>query len=398
MTNNTESFPLSYFDKVIPRQGTASEKFDGRQRVFGDPNVHPLWVADMDFRPPPAVLEALQQRINHPIFGYSFAEESLYQALIHWYARRHQWTIDRSALMLSPGVVASLYAAVATLTEKDDAIIVPSPVYPPFFSAVQAHGRRVIPSELLRTDEGRYTFDLDHIEDAARNGATMLLLCSPHNPVGRVWREEELRALIDIALRYELVLVSDEIHCDLVFDGHRHIPLPTIAPKELRLLTAISPSKSFNIPGLQLSALVFSHEVDQRAVQSFFQRAAVHPAHPLTLAAFEAAYQSGDAWLDALLSYLDARRHQVHQSIHASSLLRADLPEATCLTWIDASALQESPAGQRDFFVNEARLGLNEGRSFGPGGSHHMRLNFGTQETTLGVALDGLRTALERRR
>lgn len=381
------------FDTPIDRTGTACEKWDGRLAKFGRADVIPLWVADMDFAAPPCVQEALAARLAHPVFGYSYPQASLFEALYGWFARRHQWRIDPAQVLLATGVVPSLFAAVQALTEADDAVLVPTPVYPPFFAAVEQSGRRLVQSPLLRGDSG-YQLDFDHLEQAAKAGAKMLLLCSPHNPVGRVWREDELTRLIDLALRHRLILVSDDIHCDLTYPGVTHVPLATLAPPELRLLTAISPSKTFNMPGLNLSALVVAQNADRRALKKVFERAHVNPCHPFSLAAFEAAYTDGDAWLDALRAYLAGNRQLVLDFLAAHPAITCQPPEATCLLWLDCHRLGLAPAALRDFFVQQAGLGLNDGDSFGLGGAGFMRLNIGTHRALLQTALAQLGDAL----
>lgn len=390
------AYPAPDFDLPYDRRGTLSDKFDARAQVFGRSDVLPLWVADMDFAAPAPVLSAIHARLTHPIFGYTGADPRLLDAIVAWFEGRHGWRIDEARLSLAPGVVASLYACVQALSEEGDTIIVPSPVYPPFFGAVEASGRALVTSPLVAGEHGM-TFDLQAIEDSARAGAKMLLLCSPHNPVGRVWRESELRALIDIAVRYGVTIVSDDIHADLVFPGHRHIPMATLAPPELRLVTAIAASKTFNIPALQMSALVFSHAEDQRALTQVFQRRGGVPVHPLTHAAVLAAYTECGPWLDALLVYLDGNRRWLHTQIETMEGITAALPEATCLTWLDARGLGLAPAALRRFFIEDARLGLNEGRSFGTAGAGFMRMNFGTQRAVLEQAVELLRAALARR-
>lgn len=380
------------FDQPIDRVGSDCEKYDRRLAKFGRADVIPLWVADMDFAAPQVVQDALQKRLDHPVFGYSFASDALFEALYGWYQRRHNWTINAAKLQLMPGVVPSLFTAVAALTEPGDGVLVPTPVYPPFFAAVENNGRQLLTSPLLPTDNG-YQLDFDHLEQQAAN-AKMLLLCSPHNPVGRVWSLAELKQLIDLALRHNLVVISDDIHADLVYPGCQHRPLATLAPPELRLLTAISPSKTFNIPGLNLSALVISHEQDRRAIKRVLRQFHVNPCNPFALAAFEAAYGHGDEWLDTLLEYLDGNRRWVKAEIEQATTIRVQLPEATCLMWLDCQALGLTDSDLRDLFVNKAGLGLNPGSSFGESGSGFMRLNIGTRRALLEQALMQLSQAL----
>lgn len=413
------------FDTPITREHTHCEKYDGRLAKFGRADVIPLWVADMDFAAPPSVQEALAKRIAHPVLGYSFAPDSLYEALYGWFARRHQWQINPAQVMLSAGVVPSLFAAVQALTEKGDGIIVPTPVYPPFFAAVEKTERKLLACPLIlgeqtRATSGRpYEIDFEQLEQLAPQ-AKMIMLCSPHNPVGRVWRKEELEQLVDIALRHNLIVVSDDIHCDLVLRTPRagspepsahqdtrqtlnlrlqavkHIPLATLVPKELRLITAISPSKSFNIPGLNLSALVVSHGTDKKAIQEVFGRLHVNPFNPLNMAAFEAAYAGGEQWLDALTSYLSDNRDLVIQEL-ANTSIKPNCPEATALMWLDCRELGLTPDELKHFFIHKAGLGLNDGPSFDPvhrGGDGFMRLNIGTQRSTLKQAINQLKAAL----
>lgn len=381
------------FDTPINRQHTYCEKYDGRQQKFGKADVIPLWVADMDFAAPPSVQEALQQRLSHPVFGYTFPPDSLYESLYHWYASRHQWQIDPARTRLTPGVVPSLFAAVQAFTQEGDAVLVPTPVYPPFFAAVKQTGRRLVQSPLMETDDG-YHLDFTHLEQEAAAGAKLLLLCSPHNPVGRVWRRDELERLIDLALRHNLMIVSDDIHCDLTAPGQTHLPLARLAPPELRLLTAISPSKTFNIPGLNLSALVASHDADQKAIGKVFSHWHINPFNPLTLAAFEAAYRDGAGWLDELRHYLVDNRQLVTDFLQTTPAMTAHPAEATCLVWLDCRAMQLDDAALQDFFIQKAGLGLNNGASFGNGGEGFMRLNIGTQRSRLQQALKQLKMAL----
>lgn len=383
---------MSLFDQPIQRVGSHSEKHDGLSKRFGRTDILPLWVADMDFAVAEPILEALSARLAHPIFGYTFPSEGLYEALLAWYERRHQWRLQRDNLLLTPGVVPCLAQAVATLTKPGAAVLIPTPVYPPFFTVVKNQGRRVIESPLRLSSNG-YELDFNHLEQAAAN-ASMLMLCNPHNPVGRVWRKEELERLINLALRHNLVVVSDDIHCDLVYAGHAYLPLATLAPPELRLITLLSPSKTFNIPGLNLSILVASHAADKAQLRTAFSRTAVNPYNPLTLAAFEAAYRHGDNWLDELMLYLDGNRHKLAKAVARMPGIRFEPPEATCLLWLDCQELGLSDVQLRNFFVNQARLGLNEGATFGAGGSGHMRLNIGTRRAVLEQAIQQLTAAL----
>lgn len=389
---------MSGFDREIDRTGTHAVKYDARQAVFGRADVLPLWVADMDFAAPEAVTQALVERARHPVYGYSLFPDSLYEALIGWFARRHGWAVSRESILMAPGVVPSLHAAVTAFAAPGDGVIVQPPVYPPFFTAISRTGRRVVENPLRPDSDGHWRMDLDGLERCARDGAKLLLLCSPHNPVGRVWREDELQVLLAIARRHGMTVLSDDIHCDLTWPGHRHRLLATLAAADEMVITAVAPSKSFNIPGLGLSALVVPDAARRDALRRVFESWHLEQANPFSIAAFEAAYRHGGAWLDELLAYLQGNRAFVCDFL-ATHLpaIRPAPAEGTYLLWLDCRALGLSDAALRAFFVDEAGLGLNPGTAFGTGGSGHMRLNLGTRRAVLEEALARLRQAHDRR-
>lgn len=385
------------FDREIRREQTNAVKFDARRAVFGTEEVIPLWVADMDFAAPEAVTQALAERAQHPVYGYSLFPDSLYASMIDWFRLRHGWQIERDWILMAPGVVPSLHAAAMAFAAPGEAIIVQPPVYPPFFTSVTKTGRRLIENPLVMHD-GEYRMDTAHLEQCARNGAKMLLLCSPHNPVGRVWREDELQAVLAIARRHGQLVLSDDIHCDLVYPGHRHHMLATLAGPDDALITAVAPSKTFNIPGLGLSALVVPDAGHRAALKRVFESLHMEQANPFSIAAFEAAYRHGGDWLDSLLAYLKGNRDFACDYLQQQvPEIRATLPEGTYLLWLDCRALGLADEALRSFFVRQAGLGLNPGISFGSGGSGFMRLNLGTRRTLLRQALAQLRTAVRNR-
>ncbi|MBU0499149.1 MAG: PatB family C-S lyase [Gammaproteobacteria bacterium] len=383
------------FDRPIPREGTGSVKWDGRAGVFGPHNadVLPLWVADMDFAAPEAVTRALIERAAHPIYGYSLFPDSLFDALAGWMHQRHGWPIEREWVIWAPGVVPSLHAAVLGLTRPGEGVIVQSPVYPPFFSAVRVTGRRLIENP-LRLEGDRYVMDLAHLEHCAKE-ARLLILCSPHNPVGRVWTEEELQAVLAIARRHGLAILSDEIHHDLVYPGETHQVLARLAGPDDRVVTAVAPSKSFNIPGLGLSALICPGPEDRAALVHAFDQLHVSASNPFGIAAFEAAYREGGPWLDALLAYLAGTRAFALGFIARECPgIRAIPPQGTYLLWLDCRGLGLDDPTLKSFFLEKARIGLNPGISFGAPGSGFMRLNLGAPRATVAEALQRLAQAL----
>lgn len=381
------------FDREIDRNGTASVKHDGRKAYFGTADVLPMWVADMDFAAPEAVTRALLARAAHPVYGYTFYPDGLYQALADWLARRHGWRIEREWVLMAPGVVPSLYAAVMAFAAPGEAVVVQPPVYFPFFSAVTDTGRRLVENP-LRLENGRYTIDIAHLEQCAA-GARLLLLCSPHNPVGRVWSREELGGVLRVARRYGMTVLSDEIHADLVYPGARHTPLATLAEPGDSVLTAVAPSKTFNIPGLGLSSLVVPNPLQRAALQQVFGTLHIGHSNPFSITAFEAAYGQGEAWLDGLLLYLRNNRDFVtaYLAEHLPAI-RLIEPEGTYLLWLDCRAMGMGDEDLQAFLVHRARVGMNPGTVFGAGGSGFMRLNIGTPRRVLAAALGRMRQAL----
>ena len=390
----------SLFDEAIAREGTGSVKFDARKAVFGREDVIPVWVADMDFPAPRAVTEALKARAEHPVYGYSLFPDSLYQAMIDWFAEHHQWTIRREWILMAPGVVPSLNAACMAYADEGEGVIIQPPVYPPFFSSVRQAGREVIENPLIEEADGRYRMDLEHLEQcAARPDARVLLLCSPHNPVGRVWTKEELEAVLAIARRHRLVVVSDEIHCDLVYpDRPPHTVLATLAGPEDAVVTAVAPSKTFNMPGLGLSALVIPDESRRRALKTVFDSMHLPQCNPFSAAGFEAGYRHGAGWLEELLVYLQSNREFVEAFVTRQLPgIRTTAPEGTYLMWLDCRALGLDDAGLKRFFVEEAGVGMNPGVTFGEPGSGFMRVNIGCPVAVLRQALGRIEDALARR-
>jgi len=380
------------FDHEINREGSNSVKYDGRQAMFGKNDVIPVWVADMDFAAPPAVTRALTQRATHPIYGYTLFPESLYDSLIDWMQRRHRWSIQRDWIVMCPGVVPSINAAVIAFTQPGESVIIQPPVYFPFFSAVTQTGRKLIQNPLL-LENGFYAIDFDHLEQCARE-AHLLLLCSPHNPVGRVWHSEELKRLLQIAEQHDLIIFSDEIHADLIYPGNRHHTLAAFSGHSEKIITAVAPSKTFNIPGLNLSALIIPDKSIRNAITQVFNNLHVSASNPFSTTAFETAYREGEAWLEALLVYLRDTRDSVE------TFLTEHLPEikvikaeGTYLLWLDCRALNMTDAQLKHFFISEAGVGMSPGTLFGTEGSGFMRLNIGApRQTVLGV-LERIRQA-----
>lgn len=380
------------FDTPVSRVGTASLKYEGRETYYGTQDVTPVWVADMDFSAPKAVTAALIERAQHTIYGYTDYPESLYTSMQHWFKTRHDWEIDRDSIVMCPGVVPSIYAAITALTEVGDKVIVQPPVYHPFFTAVTDTQRTLVENPLILEDK-HYRMDLVHLAQCAEAGAKVLVLCSPHNPVGRVWRRSELESLLVVARRYDLTIISDEIHADLIFPDQTHIPIATLA-EDVSIMTTVSPSKTFNIPGLGLSAMVVNDKAQHEAIKQVFSQWHVSNTNPFSICGFEAAYQHGEAWLDDLMVYLDGTRIAVKEYLETSlpeiSLVDS---EGTYLLWLDCRAMGMTDNVLHRFFIEQAKVAMSPGTLFGQAGSGFMRLNIAAPRALILSVLEDIRSA-----
>jgi len=379
----------------IDRSFSNAEKYQARERLFGSNDVHPLWVADMDIATPQCVLEAVKQRLNHPILGYEIMPQSAFEAQCAWLYAHHGWKIDSQWLSYSPSVVASLGCAVRALSAIGDEIIVMSPVYPPFFSVVTDNHRQLIRYSLTQNREGYYVFDVRELKKRITSKTTMLLLCSPHNPIGRVWRKEELVSLGELCLEHNITIVSDEIHSDLVFEGHHHTPIASLSPELLETtVTLLGVGKTFNMSGFGISTVCIASEGLRQKFHTETQKIHWGEGSVLSHVAFETAYKEGDGWHKRLLSHLHDNRKQLSQWSDSQPFITVIPPEGTYLAWLDCRSLGMSDSKLRHFFINEAYLGLSAGISFGREGSGFVRLNFAIARDSLEEAVQRLNTAL----
>lgn len=382
------------FDRPIDRTGTHSVKYDGRLATFGDADVMPLWVADMDFATAPCVTDAVAARAEHPLYGYTIAPDSLYQSIIDWHEREYGWRIRREWIVLSPGTLPGLSATLEALTEPGDAVVIQPPVYPPFSTIPNASGRRVVTNPLVERD-GYYRMDLDHLERCAANGARMLILCSPHNPVGRVWGQSELEAVLAIARRHDVTVVSDDIHSGLTYDDADFVPLGSLARPGDSVVSILSPTKTFNIQSLSLSALIVPSPVRRKAVSRVLGARVLGNFNAFSLVAAEAAWAKGRPWRDALLAYLQQTCDEAVDYVRRYlAPIRVTPPEAGYLMWLDCRELGMDDRALERFFIRDCGLGLNPGISFGEGGSGFMRLNFAAPRERIMTALEAVRAGL----
>lgn len=384
------------FDKVIPRQGTGSRKWDALDTVFGSGEVLPLWIADMDFAPPEAVSAQIIARAHHPIYGYNTEDSSLYQSFIEWAKRRHGWEIEKEWIILAPGVVPSICLSILALSEPGDGIIIQPPVYPPFFASIKDNDREVVENPLL-FNNGRYEIDFDDLEQKLADPKNkLLLLCSPHNPVGRVWSREELTKIYELCQKHEIDVLSDEIHNDLVFAGHKHTVFASLGtPVCKQSVTFMAASKTFNIAGLNFSFIVVPCKRRRALIHAWITKLHMNRNNLFGGIATEVAYREGDAWLDALLIYLEKNADTLVEFVQARlPKLKVIKPEGTYLAWLDFRAYFTDAKELEKILVQKAKVGLNSGKNFGIQGEGFARINLATQRSILLEALTKIEGAL----
>ncbi len=387
------------FDEVIQRRGTDCAKYDACEAHGYRADILPLWVADMDFQAPECVREALHKAVDHGIFGYSIQSKAYFPALQRWFSEHFDWQIQPQWLLNTPGVVFALSAAVRAATRAGDSVLVLPPVYYPFYRVIEDNGRRIVRSD-LRYENGRYTMDFSDIEEKiAANQVTALIFCSPHNPVGRVWTEEELRQLGAICQKHAVTVISDEIHCDFTFPGHPHIPFVKACP-ELSGQTVIctAPSKTFNLAGLQVSNIFIPGEALREKFRKELDIAAFHEINRLGAVAATAAYESGEQWLQECKAYMRENLAYVREYLarHLPQIKLVE-PEGTYLAWLDCTGLGLSAKQLDDLIVNRANLWLDTGSIFGECAEKFQRIVLACPRSTLEKAMEQLEKAVNGR-
>ena len=384
------------FDSVIDRRGTDSVKFDFAAENGYDPDILPLWVADMDFQAPPCVRKALAERVEHGIFGYSDVKADYYDAVCDWFASRFDWAPKAEWVVKTPGVVFALSAAVRVLTQPGDAVLVQPPVYYPFYKVVEQNGRTLVENPLIY-ENGRYTIDFADMErKIVENSVKLFILCSPHNPICRVWTESELRTLGDICLRHGVQVVADEIHCDFALPGFVHTPFLKACPDMAeRTVVCTAPSKTFNLAGLQVSNLFIPGEDMRNAYLAELDRISYHSLNCMGTLACKAAYREGGEWLDACKAYMPENLNYVRAFL-AEHLPKVRLvePEGTYFAWLDCTDLGLTKEELDDRIINKAGVWLDSGAIFGACTAQFQRVVLACPLATLQKALERLRNAL----
>lgn len=368
---------MSIFNKVHERRSSASVKWDMMNVVYNlkdTTELLPMWVADMDFPPPAALTEALKTRLEHPIFGYTFADNDVKNSIVHWYNTRHQWTIDPNTIIFQPGVVPAIATVIETFTEAGDKIGMSTPAYPPFTNVPAAQQREVVTCELTEQD-GHYTMDFDKLEEIFRSGIKLFVLCNPHNPIGIVWSPEELEQLVALCIQYDVYLLSDEIHADISIQKS-YTPVLTLAnANEAKIITCIAPTKTFNIAGIHAAMIVAPDIKLYTAIEKNTQAHGNLGLNTFASTAVKAVYTDGAPWLDELLSYLKNNMEYVVKELNAIEGLKVEIPGATYLMWIDyrKTGIEEKELMGR--LLSVGQVALDPGTKYGEAGRGFLRIN-----------------------
>ena len=385
------------FDTYIERRGTSSMKWDLVGERFGDPDLLPYWVADMDFKSPPEVIEAIEDKLKHGVLGYPVVKESLIDSIVNWEKVRHGWSFNKSAVTWSPGVVAGLAFAIDAYTKPGDGIILQTPVYPPFYEIIETAGRHVVKNPLKR-ENGKFVMDLDGLEKLITPTCRTLIFCSPHNPVSRVWTKSELEKLAELAISKDLLILSDEIHQDIVFSDAKHTCLATLPDMDDKTLTFIAPSKTFNLAGLSSSIVIIPDPSLMEQYKSVLVRFHLSRLNAMGLVAMEAAYSKCAGWADEMVEYLEGNRDFVEKFVkERMPKAKMDHPEGTYIFWIDFRGYGFDGKTLPEFLATEAKVALNKGLDFGEEGAGFARLNAGTTRKQLAEGLERIATALDKR-
>ncbi|MGE0079489.1 MAG: MalY/PatB family protein [Bacteroidales bacterium] len=379
------------FDSLINRENTACVKYDLRKVIFGKEDVVPMWVADMDIPTPNFILDAIQSRCNHPFLGYTFRDEAYNNAIINWYENRHNWKIQPGWIEFCPGVVSGLNHIIRAYTKPDDRIIIQPPVYHPFFSTAENNGRKLVFNPLLEND-GNYSINFDELETVAK-GAKMLILSNPHNPVGRVWTRDELRRVGEICVKHNVLIVSDEIHSDLVYKPFEHISIASISEEFAQnTVTFGSSSKTFNIAGLSSGFVIIPNQELMKRYKHELEASGAGMGNIFGNEALKAAFtKQGEGWLNELLDYFTENINLVDSTLKQGlPKVKFVKPQGTYLLWIDFRALGIEDSTLNKLLINEAGLGFNAGNGFGTEGIGFQRINIACPRATVQLALDRL--------
>lgn len=380
------------FDEIIDRSNTSAYKTDLLQARYGANDLLPLWVADMDFKTPPFIMDAIRKRSEHEVLGYTVRNHDFYEPVLKWLKKKHGWTVNSEWIGFVPGIVPALAIAINALTEPGDKIIVQPPIYPPFMNVVRNNHRELIFNELI-LDNGQYRMDFDSLENLIDEKTRMILLCSPHNPGGRVWSKEELIRLADICNKNNIIVVSDEIHADMVLEGFKHYPFPTVSDSAFNnSVTLIAPSKTFNMAGLISSSYIIPNSILKSKYDKYIAANEIGTGNIFAYVAGNAAYENGEEWLTQMMDYIQENIILVKSFIEENiPKIKVIVPEASFLIWLDFRLFNLDDKEIRRLLIEEAKIALNDGPSFGPGGVGFQRINIGSPKAKINEALDRIK-------
>lgn len=383
------------FDQVIDRSGNRASKYDERVMKFGTDKVIPLWVADMDFKTAQPIIDACVKKAEEGIWGYTSRPASYFEAVKGWEKRRNNWDVDTSLMSWSLGVVPALSVLVKIFSHTGDKVMIQTPVYSEFYYVTEAWEREVVENKLVE-ENGTWHIDFEDFEKKAKE-VKIFLLCSPHNPLGIVWSREELQRMADICIANDVLLVSDEIHSDLIFHGKKHIPTATLSPEIAgKVISCVSATKTFNLAGLQASTTIFPNLEMKKKFDRFWMNMDIHRNNAFSSVAMEAAYNEGEEWLEQLLEYISGNFDYIKEYCDKYiPKIKPSVPDATYLVWLDCRELGMDNEQLRSFMIEKAGLGLNEGYTFGRSLSGYMRLNAACPRSVLEQAMKQLKEAVE---
>lgn len=383
------------FDKITDRSGTNTVKYDLRKQYFGAEDVIPMWVADMDFETPDFIVEAVKKRAQHPIYGYTIRPESFNNAIVNWMRNRHNWNIDSKWISFSPGVVPGLVLSLLAFTNPGDKVILQSPVYFPFYSTILGNGRQLVDNPLKQIN-GKFEMDFNDLEKKIDSRTKMLFLCSPHNPVSRVWKKEELEKLGEICIKNNILIVADEIHHDLVFKHNKHFSLASLSKEIAELtITFVAPSKTFNIAGLSTAAAIISNEKLRNDYNNILGDYHLYIGNLFGATALEAAYNNGNDWLNQMMEYIWDNYLFVKDFLEKNiPEIKVIEPEGTYLLWLDFRKLNLSNKDLKELLINKAKVGFNDGAVFGETGDGFQRMNIACSRTIIAQAIENMKKAI----
>lgn len=384
------------FDEIIDRSHTDAVKVERCKALFGSENVLPLWVADMDFRTPDFIIDTLKQRLEHPILGYTIAPRNFFPLISQWVTDHHQWEVKKEWIGYVRGIVPALSLTVQCFTEPGDEVIVQTPVYYPFFNVIRHNHRTLLQSQLLEIN-GKFEMDFEDFERQITPKTKMFILCNPHNPGGRVWTKADLLKIDEICSRHNILVISDEIHADMVLSGHKHIPYATISETAANnSITLMAPSKVFNMPGLISSYYIVPNEKLRKQYTDYLEVSEMNQGNMFAYAATVAAFEKGEEWRVQMLAYVEDNVKLVADFLKNNiPQIVPMIPEASFLVWLDCQQLGMETDDLHRFFSLDAGLGLNKGTIFGPGGEYHLRLNVACSRLVLQQALEQLKVAMD---